>query len=569
MIRKIIFLLVVGLSTSGVYGQADLAINPTLSAPADGCELTSSQVITMLLVNTSGFPYSGTLEMGYSLNNGPAVTLNVTTTLPPSGVFTYSFPVADDFSACQAHDLQGWVYDAADPNNLNDTVNFTVISDCPPVVGTLSGSEGDTVCTGMNGGTIDLTGYNGIPEEWLVSTDGGTNWTSFPVAGDDFFNYTNVNTETIYKVVVGSPFGICADDTTAWFTLFMDGPSEAGVLPADFDICDNANGGAIPVTGYTGAPIDWLESSDNGATWNSTGNSNDSLWFTNLTDTTMYQFIAKTTFCPADTSAAITLTLIPGSDGGTIVGETVVCNEVNDSSLYVTGFNGDTFAWWYSLDSGATWLPTIDTDSIYEYTNLNSGTIYFAVEVTLGACPSDWSIPHVMDVLPLNLDAGPDTTIIIGDAVQLYATGGDSYSWYPSDFMDDPNSQYPTVNPDVNFTYYCQITDINDCIDTAIAIITVVPDVSTLVVPNLFTPNGDGFNDNWVIANLDGFLDNQVSIFNLYGQLIYQAGPYNNDWDGTYAGANLPDGTYYYILELNDPLYPDPIQGNVTITGNE
>ena len=100
MIRKIIFLLVVGLSTSGVYGQADLAINPTLSAPADGCELTSSQVITMLLVNTSGFPYSGTLEMGYSLNNGPAVTLNVTTTLPPSGVFTYkSYFMEFDFNS--------------------------------------------------------------------------------------------------------------------------------------------------------------------------------------------------------------------------------------------------------------------------------------------------------------------------------------------------------------------------------------------------------------------------------------------------------------------------------------
>lgn len=569
MIRKLIFLLVVSISSSSTYSQADLAINPTLSAPMNGCQLTTNQVITMLLVNTSGFPYSGTLEMGYSLNNGPAVIVNVTTSLPPSGVFTYSFPVADDFSACQAHDLQGWVYSSADPNNLNDTVNFTVISDCPPLVGTLSGTQGDTVCTGMNAGDIELAGYNGSPEDWLVSTDGGSTWTSNPVAGDDVFPYLNVATETIYKVIVGSPFGLCPDDTTAWFTLHVDGPSDAGVLPADFEICDNANGGAIPVTGYTGAAIDWLESSDNGITWSSTGNSTDTLWYTNLLDTTMFQFIAKTTFCPADTSAPITLTLIPGSFGGTIIGESVVCNEVNDSSLQVTGFVGDTFAWWYSLDSGATWLPTLGVDSIYDYSNLNAGTIYFSSEVTLGFCPSDWSAVHVMDVLPLNLDAGPDTTIVEGDAVQLYATGGTDYFWYPSDFMDDPNSQTPVVNPDVNHTYYCQITDINGCIDTAVAIITVAPDVSTLIVPNLFTPNGDGFNDNWVILNVDGFVNNQVTIFNLYGQLIYQASPYMNDWGGTFAGNNLPDGTYFYILELNDPLYPDPIQGNVTITGNE
>jgi gliding motility-associated-like protein len=233
--------------------------------------------------------------------------------------------------------------------------------------------------------------------------------------------------------------------------------------------------------------------------------------------------------------------------------------------LQAKDFNGDTFAWWYSLDSGVTWLATVVTDSIYPYSNLNAGTIYFSVEVTLGACPSDWSAPHIINVLPLFLDAGPDTTIVIGDAVQLYALGGTDYFWYPSDFMDDPNSQYPTVNPDVNHTYYCQITDINGCVDTAIAIIIVVPDVTTLVIPNLFTPNGDGFNDNWVIANVDGFLNNQVSVFNLYGQLIFQVSPYLNDWDG----SNLPDGTYFYILELNDPLYPDPIQGNVTITGNE
>ena len=90
-----------------------------------------------------------------------------------------------------------------------------------------------------------------------------------------------------------------------------------------------------------------------------------------------------------------------------------------------------------------------------------------------------------------------------------------------------------------------------------------------MLIPNLFTPNGDGFNDNWVIANLEGFVDNEISIFNIYGQLINEYSPYNNEWDGTYNGNQLPDGTYYYIIRLNDPLYPDPIQGNVTITGNE
>ena len=51
--------------------------------------------------------------------------------------------------------------------------------------------------------------------------------------------------------------------------------------------------------------------------------------------------------------------------------------------------------------------------------------------------------------------------------------------------------------------------------------------------------------------------------------MIYSSSPYNNDWGGTYNGNQLPDGTYFYLLNLNDPLYPDDIQGVITITGND
>jgi len=575
MKRFICSLVLFGFALVG-FSQADLSINGTAPSnlPDSGCDLTASEDVRVVLVNTSGFPYSGTLEMGYILNAGAPVTESVTIgLLPGSGTFIYTWPNPDDFSACQAHDLKVWVHDTSDPNNLNDTVNIVIESDCAPTLGSLSGTEGDTVCTGLNGGNIELNGYSGFPEEWLTSTDGGATWTSIPVPGnDDTLAYTNVTTQTIYKVVVGSLFGYCPDDTTSWFTLNVEGPSDAGVLPADFDICDNGNGGDLVVTGYTGNIIDWIESSDNGATYTSTGVANDSLPYLDLMDTMMYQVIVSTTYCPADTAGPVTLTLIPGSFGGTITGESVVCNQENDSSLVVSGFNGDVIAWWYSLDSGVTWLPTIAPgDSVYYYENLQAGTIYFSAEVQLPGCQSDWSAPHVMDVLPLFTDAGPDTTIIEGDAVQLYAVGGSNYFWYPDDFMDDPNSQNPIVLPDGvgTYAYDCIITDLNNCSDTATAIIIVAPDVTTLVVPTLFTPNGDGFNDAWVINNIENFTANQVSIFNIYGQIVFQSAPYNNDWDGTYNGGSLPDGTYFYVLELNDPLYPDPIQGNVTITAND
>lgn len=569
MLKLLSIILAVGLSVFSGFSQ-NLTISTTLQSPASGCYLSGNETITVLLVNAGPGMHFGNVDMTYELNGGVPVTyVAPIATLANSAVYIYTFPVTDDFSACQQHNLRVYCNAPGDPDNTNDTLDFIVESDCAPIPGSLSGPAGDVVCTGMNSGNIQLSGYTGNIQEWGVSTDNGATW-SYTASALDTYPFTNIATQTQYEVVVGSLFGYCPSDTSGTYTLMIDQLSNAGTLPADFDICDNGNGGYIESLGYLGNPVDWLISGDNGVSWIPQGNPDDSISYLNLTDTTQYQFIVQNGVCPADTSATLTLTLIPGSFGGTVEGQAVVCNEVNDSSLYVTGFNGTVMTWWYSLDSGVTWLPTLGgTDSTYAFSNLNAGTIYFSAEVQLGSCLSDWSAPHILNVLPLNIDAGPDTTITEGDAVQLYATGGASFFWFPDEFIDDVNSQNPTVNPPTSTTYNVQITDIDGCVDSTVAIITVVPDLTDLIIPNLFTPNGDGFNDLWVVENLDAYTSNEVTVFNIYGQVVYESTPYNNDWDGAYSGNILPDGTYFYIIRLNDPLFPDPIQGALTLTGND
>ncbi len=88
-------------------------------------------------------------------------------------------------------------------------------------------------------------------------------------------------------------------------------------------------------------------------------------------------------------------------------------------------------------------------------------------------------------------------------------------------------------------------------------------------VYNAITPNGDGMNDRFEfeILNLrpDEFPNNEIIIFNRWGDIIYEAKPYNNDWDGTSStGALIPEGTYYYILRL-DVGEGDIIRGDVTV----
>ncbi len=83
-------------------------------------------------------------------------------------------------------------------------------------------------------------------------------------------------------------------------------------------------------------------------------------------------------------------------------------------------------------------------------------------------------------------------------------------------------------------------------------------------VPSGLTPNAQ-FDNKLFIRGLENYPDNKFKVFNRYGSLVYEAAPYQNDWDGvpnvghniTEGDGKVPDGTYFYILELapgSDPL---------------
>jgi gliding motility-associated-like protein len=76
-------------------------------------------------------------------------------------------------------------------------------------------------------------------------------------------------------------------------------------------------------------------------------------------------------------------------------------------------------------------------------------------------------------------------------------------------------------------------------------------------VPSTFSPNGDGVNDYWVIQGVQDFMNNELSVFNRWGNLVYSKKPYDNTWDGkasakVLGSEDLPEGTYFYILILDN-----------------
>jgi gliding motility-associated-like protein len=87
-------------------------------------------------------------------------------------------------------------------------------------------------------------------------------------------------------------------------------------------------------------------------------------------------------------------------------------------------------------------------------------------------------------------------------------------------------------------------------------------------ISNGVSPNGDGMNDFLEITNLDAYPGNSLSIYNRWGDKVYQLSPYNNEWNGQnnvggIGGEELPAGTYFYILELDED--QDPIKGYIEL----
>ena len=68
-------------------------------------------------------------------------------------------------------------------------------------------------------------------------------------------------------------------------------------------------------------------------------------------------------------------------------------------------------------------------------------------------------------------------------------------------------------------------------------------------INSLFTPNNDGVNDYWYIPNLEQYGKLQVTVYNRFGQAVFKSDSYNNDWDGTWNGYQLPSASYYYIMK--------------------
>ncbi|MBI4646051.1 MAG: gliding motility-associated C-terminal domain-containing protein, partial [Bacteroidia bacterium] len=157
----------------------------------------------------------------------------------------------------------------------------------------------------------------------------------------------------------------------------------------------------------------------------------------------------------------------------------------------------------------------------------------------------------------------PHCNISRDGRIEVHVHGGIEPYFY---LWNTTQAQTDSVASDLDLgIYIVSVTDANSCIK--IDTIELTGQLGTcLFIPNAFTPNNDGTNDDWKIQGIEYYPLAEIEIYSRWGiKLFHSTGSsYNNDiWDGTYKGKPLPFGAYLYILNLGDG--SETITGTVTI----
>jgi len=302
-----------------------------------------------------------------------------------------------------------------------------------------------------------------------------------------------------------------------------------------------------PTTICQGGSVTLSSSYSNGNVW-STGSTNDSIV---VTTSGTYSVINTNTFGCSSAPASITITINPAPqvDITSLVIDTAFCGLMTGSinGIVITAGTAPYSYAWYDASGNATGNGNSSIN------NLSAGSYYLIVTDNNGCAdttgnlvvPGTNGVQVVLTATPTSGYAplNVEFTATASQLVSQYAwdMGATSYSTT----SDTTGFLYTAAG---NYTVTVTVTDNNGCTDSATVTI-VVDEEITLEIPNVFTPNGDGTNDLFLI-NTTGIDQMTVSIYDRWGVLIAVVEGVNAGWDGRAVnGLSAVDGTYYFVLD--------------------
>lgn len=189
----------------------------------------------------------------------------------------------------------------------------------------------------------------------------------------------------------------------------------------------------------------------------------------------------------------------------------------------------------------------------------NGGTVNNGSNVT-----TQRVLLNINSIPDIHIAASPSVEVLNGKEVTLTVSPGlpygYTYRWYKNNNPIGEQS-YVMVQAEEAAAYSVVVTSPLGCTASADFELDVLmpEDKTALEISNILTPNNDGFNDFWLIRNLHLYNENEVSVFDSRGNLIFNKRNYANDWNGSTAGGRLASGVYYYKVVVDGQVFTGSI----------
>jgi gliding motility-associated-like protein len=278
--------------------------------------------------------------------------------------------------------------------------------------------------------------------------------------------------------------------------------------------------------------------------------------------------------CDTAYTTSIFLNAYPALSAGSIGNNQHVCAGASVTLNEIAPANGggaantQTYQWIESADKGITWstAPGNSTQKNYTSTVLSDSVWY--KRVTISACGQDSSNNVSIAVSPIPVvSAGTDLHAHKNDVITLQGSVSNAagFIWKPATGLSNASILNPDATISNTITYTLYASDPSGLCSTQSSVTISVEDA--IVISNVLTPNGDGRNDTWSIEHIEDFPDASFMIYNRWGNIVWKHTGNTLQWNGTNYrnGEMLPEGTYFYIIDLKSETYPEPYTGYIQI----
>jgi gliding motility-associated-like protein len=507
-----------GVTTEDLANVAAGSYSVTVT-DANSCTATASGNVT---APASALSSSITSQTDVSVNGGSDGSVSVAGS---GGVPPYLYKLGS--GAYQASGTFGTLSAGSYTITIQDAgfctfdVPVTITQPALPLSGSIT-LQSNVLCFGGNTGSVTVSGANGIPP-YEYSLDGG----SYQASG------------TFGTLTIGTYTVTVRDNAlnTIFVPVTITQPAAALTVSAtETDaLCSGASSGTATATAAGGtAPYTYL--------WNTSTVQTVAI-ATGLAAGSYTVTVTDANGCSA--SANVTVNQPPALTVA-LTQVNVLCNGGSNGSSTATA-TGGTGPYTYSWNTSPAQTTTTAT-------GLSAGSYTVTVTDSQG-CTVTGSAQITQPAI-LALDAVP-TEARCPDSndgsIALSISGGTSpYSVIWNDGITTQNRTGLLPG-----TYSVVVTDMNSCAQPLSTEVGYIGAFDCLIIPDIITPNNDGYNDEWRIRNIDIYPDAEVRVYNRWGKMIFKTKNISgNPWNGRYKGKLVPTDSYHYILYLNDGSEP-------------